>query len=192
MSAHPSPATPGLVSVAGYLAGEADSPTKHEYLGGVIYAMAGASNRHNLIASNFAGILHSALRGKPCRVYNSDTKVRIQSSTSTRFYYPDGLVVCQPNPPEDSFQDQPAVIAEVLSDATRRTDETEKRDAYLTLPSLQTLLLIDPQLPGVLLYRRADQGFTRKHHSDLDAIIPLPEIDAELPLGELYEGLETA
>lgn len=182
--------TPGLVSIADYLAGEADSPTKHEYLGGVINAMAGSSNRHNLIASNFMGIMHAALRGKPCRVFNSDTKVRINTPTSTRFYYPDAMVVCKPNPPEDSYQDQPVVIAEVLSDATRRTDESEKRDAYLTLPTLKALLLIDPQTPNVQVYRRADQGFATERHAEPHAVIPLQDLDAELVLAELYEGIE--
>ena len=189
MSVATSTGTHGLVSVADYLAAEADATTKHEYLGGVVYAMAGASNRHNIVATNLIVALGSRLRGKPCRVYNSDTKVRIQTSTSTRFYYPDGMVVCKPNPPEDSFQDQPAVIAEVLSDATRRTDEGEKRDAYLTLPTLKVLLLIDPATPDVQIYRRTDHGFITQRTADAKGVLPLPDIDIELPLDELYEGV---
>src|SRR6516162_7425823 len=104
-----------LVSVEDYLAGELDSPTKHEYLGGVVYAMAGARNAHNRIASNVLAKLDARLVGRPCQAFNSDTKIRIRMATQTRFYYPDASVVCRPNPPQDSFQDEPAAIAEVLS-----------------------------------------------------------------------------
>ena len=125
-----------LVSVEDYLAGELESPIKHEYVGGVVYAMAGARNRHNRIATNTLGFLHARLRGKSCEPYNSDTKVRIRLPTHTRFYYPDASVICRPNSEDDSYQDDPAVIAEVLSRRTRRIDEGEKKDAYLTIPSL--------------------------------------------------------
>ncbi len=138
--------TPDFISVADYLAGEADSPVRHEYLGGVVYAMAGASNRHNLVATNFAGICTPPSAASPAGSTTATPRSASIRATSTRFYYPDGLVVCKPNPPEDSFQDQPVVVAEVLSDATRRTDESEKRDAYLTLPTLKgcSLSIHDP------------------------------------------------
>src|SRR5262249_38270851 len=112
-----------LISVDDYLAAELTSPIKHEYLGGVVYGMAGARNVHNAIASNTLGATHSRLRGHKCRPYNSDTKVRIRYPTHVRFYYPDASVVCVTNPPASSFQDHPAVIAEVLSRNTRRIDE---------------------------------------------------------------------
>src|SRR3989449_10050858 len=97
-----------LVSVDEYLAGELVSPVKHEYLGGVVYAMAGARNVHNLIASNVLGSLHTRLRGRRCRAYNPDTKIRIRLPAHVRFYYPDVSVICRPNPQTDSFQDEPA------------------------------------------------------------------------------------
>src|SRR5438067_643283 len=131
-----------LISVDDYLAGELKSPSKHEYLGGVIYAMAGARNLHNLIASNALVALGSRLRGRLCRAFNSDTKVRVRLPAHVRFYYPEVSVVCRPNSPTESFQDEPAVIIEVLSRATRRIDEGEKKDAYLTIPSLSVYLLV--------------------------------------------------
>lgn len=96
-----------LISVEDYLAGELDSEVKHEYWGGFVYAMAGARNVHNRVATAFLGSLHAQLQGKPCEPFNSDTKVRIQSTKRTRFYYPDGMVVCDPNPSEDTYQDHP-------------------------------------------------------------------------------------
>src|SRR3712207_5454568 len=101
------------VSVADYLAGELVSPIKHEYVGGVPYAMAGGRNTHNDIAGNIFSAMHVRLRGKGCRPYNSDTKVRIHLHGEVRFYYPDASVVCRRNPGNDSFQDEPVVIFEV-------------------------------------------------------------------------------
>jgi len=178
-----------LISARDYLAGELVSQVKHEYLGGILYAMAGARNVHNLIATNVLGSLHARLRGKPCRPYNSDTKIRIQLPTQTRFYYPDTTIICDPNPPDDSFQDQPVVIAEVLSRATRRTDEGEKKDAYLAMPSLSCYLLIEQDQPVVTLHRRTEQGFVREVLIGPDATIRLDKIDTELPLAEIYDGV---
>jgi Uma2 family endonuclease len=179
-----------LISVEDYLAGELVSPVKHEYLGGVVYAMAGARNRHNIIATNTLGALYSRLRGRRCRPFNSDTKVRVRLPTHLRFYYPDASVVCRPNPEDDSFQDEPAMIVEVLSRATRRIDEGEKKDAYLTIPSLAVYLMLDQEAAVATAFRRTEQGFVREVFAEVGAVIPLPEIEIELPLAEIYEGVE--
>jgi Uma2 family endonuclease len=179
-----------LVSVDDYLAGELASPVKHEYLGGVVYAMAGARNLHNLIASNCLGALHGRLRGKRCRAYNSDTKIRLRLPREVRFYYPDVSVICRPNPPDDSFQDEPAVLVEVLSERTRRIDEGEKKDAYVTIPSLSAYVLVEQATATAVVFRRTEQGFVREVYQGLDAVIPLREIDVELPLAEVYDAVE--
>ena len=132
------------ISVSDYLQGEITSTRKYEYVCGEVYAQAGATNTHNQIASNTQGILFSQLRGDPCQVYNSDTKIRIRSSDGVRFFYPDTLVVCESNPPEDTFQDNPVVIVEVLSPSTRRLDLGEKRDSYLKIASVDTYVLLEP------------------------------------------------
>jgi Uma2 family endonuclease len=179
-----------LISVDDYLAGELQSTVKHEYLGGVVYAMSGARNVHNLIASNTLGALHGRLRGNRCRPYNSDTKIRIRLPFQVRFYYPDVSVICRPNPQSDSFQDDPAVVVEVISDRTRRIDEGEKKDAYLTIASLSAYIVVEQESAAVVVYRRTEQGFVREVYTGLDAVIPLPEIETELPLAEVYEGVE--
>lgn len=182
---------PEIVTVEEYLSGEELAETKHEYLGGVIHAMAGATNRHNQIAGNAFASLHGRQRGKPCQPFNSDTKVRIEYPDHVRFYYPDAMVVCQGNPESDHFQNQPVVVIEILSESTRRTDMGEKRDAYLTIPSLKALLLAESDAPRVILSRRKPEGgFSSELHEGLDAVIPLPEIEAELPLAEIYERVE--
>jgi Uma2 family endonuclease len=179
-----------VISVEDYLAGELVSPVKHEYLGGVVYAMAGARNAHNVIATNVLGSLHARLRGRPCQPFNSETKIRVRLPTHVRFYYPDASVVCHSNPPDDSFQDQPVVIVEVLSKKTRRTDEGEKKDAYLTIPTLSAYLLVEQEMATVVVHRRTEQGFVREVYQGQSAIVPLPEIDAELPLAEIYDRVE--
>src|SRR5260370_20611752 len=179
-----------LVGIDDYLAGELISTVKHEYLGGVVYAMAGARNAHNLIASNTLGSLHARLRGKRCRPFNSDTKIRIRLPNQIRFYYPDVSVICRPNPQTDSFQDEPGVLFEVLSRRTRRTDEGEKKDAYQTIPTLGVYVLVEQETATVVAYRRTEHGFDRDVYQGLDAVLPLKEIEIDLPLGEIYEAVE--
>src|SRR5688572_16919694 len=123
------------ISVEDYLEGELVSKVKHEYIGGAIFAMVGARNAHNVIASNALIAFGSRLKGKTCRAFNSDTKIRIRMPDHLRFYYPDMSVICQANPLIETFQDLPVVIVEVLSEGTRRLDNGEKRDAYFTIPS---------------------------------------------------------
>ena len=81
----------------------------------------------------------------------------------------------------------------VPSDSTRRTDLGEKRDAYLTIHSLEVLLFVEPDFPEVTVHRRQPEGgFALEYHTDPGSTIPLPEIDAVLPLAELYERVEFA
>lgn len=179
-----------LIGVEDYLAGELVSRVKHEYVGGVVYAMAGARNLHNIIAGNIFATLHTKLRGQKCRPFNSDTKVRVRLPTQWRFYYPDCQVVCRQNPAEDSFQDDPVIIFEVLSNSTRRTDQGEKKDAYLTIPALCIYAVVEQETANVVVYRRTDAGFVPEVYEGLEAIIPLPEIKSELPLAEIFADVE--
>ena len=105
---------------------------------------------------------------------------------------PDGMIVCHPNPPDDSFQDNPVVIAEVISEATRRIDEGEKRDAYLTIPSLTTYLLIETDLPRVVVHRRTETVFVPEIYEGADPTIPLGDVACSIALAELYEPVEFA
>jgi Uma2 family endonuclease len=172
-----------------YLANEVRSPARHEYVGGVPYAMAGASNAHNQIATNTLLALGSRLRGKPCRAFNSDTKVRIRLPFQLRFYYPDVTVTCRPNPQHESNQDEPSLLVEVVSDDTRRIDEGEKVLAYTQIPSLQVYLLVEQRAARIVLLRRTADGFQHEEHGG-QATIPLPEIGCELPLAEVYDGID--
>ena len=178
-----------LISPEDYLDGELRSEAKHEYLSGMVYAMAGASNVHNEISGNLFAALHRRLRGKPCRPYNSDTKVRLRLRDQVRFYYPDVQVTCHPNPPDDSFQDRPLLVVEVISESTRRADEGEKRDGYLALGSLEQYLIVEPGRACVTVWRRTAERFVREVFLGLESVISLPTLGAELPLGEIYEEI---
>ncbi len=178
------------VSVADYLSGEQNALCKHEYVEGDVYAMVGATNTHNRIATNGTGSLHSQLRGRTCQVFNSDTKIRVRQTRGTRFYYPDLSVVCRVSPAGDTYQDEPVVIVEVISESTRRTDEYEKRESYLSINSLQVYIRVEQTSAAAVVDRRVDSGFEREVYIGLDAVIPLPEIECQLPLAELYEKVE--
>ncbi len=130
------------------------------------------------------------MRGRRCRAFNSDTKIRVRLPTHVRFYYLDVPVICRPNPQDDSFQDEPAVLFEVLSRRTRRIDEGEKKDAYLTIASLGAYVLIEQEMPAAVVFRRTERGFVREVYEGLDAVVPLPEIEIDLPLAEVYDGVE--
>ena len=177
------------ITVSEYLSGELIADQKHEYVDGTVYAMTGASARHNRIATNATGAIYSQLRRKSCQVFNSDMKIRVRQSRSVRFYYPDLSVVCQPNPDADLFQDNPVVIVEVLSNSTRRADEYEKREAYLTINSLSCYLMLEQDCPAVVVYRRGENGFQREDYEGLDTVIALSEIGCQLSLGEVYENV---
>jgi Uma2 family endonuclease len=152
--------------------------------------MAGERNAHNLIATDTLVALGRLLRCCPCWPYNSTTKIRIRLPAHFRFYYPEVSVICRPNSQTDLFQDEPAVLFEVLSQGTRRTDEGEKKEAYLTIPSLGAYVLIEQEFPALVVYRRTEHGIVREIYTGLDAVLQLPEIGVELPLAEIYETVE--
>lgn len=178
------------ISVEHYLAGELDLPVKHEYVGGAVDVITGAKNIHNTIADNVFAACHTRLRDHPCRPFHSDTKVHVKLRDHTRFYYPDIQVTCCPNPPDDAFQDNPCVIVEILSAATRRIDEEEKKEAYLTIDSLEAYLLIESTNQEVLLIERGDEGFQCRLFAGDDASVPLACLEFNLPLREIYEGVQ--
>ena len=177
------------IPVADYLRSELDSKRRHEYVDGVVYAMVGAKNRHNIVSTNATISMGSQLREGPCMVFNSDTKVRIRQAGGNRFYYPDVMVVCDSNPDTDTFQDKPVVVVEVISESTRRTDEKEKRDGYLSIDSLQVYIRVEQGVPCVKVDRRTDDGFESEQFEEISAIIPLPNVGIELALSELYRGV---
>jgi Uma2 family endonuclease len=179
-----------LVSPEEYLRAEELADWKHEYLNGVVYAMAGAQQEHNRIAMNIGASLHFRLAGSPCEPFGSDMKVHIEAAGDVRFYYPDVQVVCDAM--DGVYQDGPVLIAEVISESTRRIDTGEKLQGYLKLPSLQLSVLVETKSPLVVAHRRTGDLFHREVYSGKDATIPLPFLNTELPLAEIYARMNFA
>ncbi|WP_425618684.1 Uma2 family endonuclease [Anatilimnocola sp. NA78] len=175
-----------LVSPEDYLASEIDSSVKREYVAGTIHAMTGGTNNHAKIARNILATLFNALGDRHCEAFASDVRIRIRDKRDIRFYYPDASVICEQNPGHELFQDHPVLVAEVLSPSTRRIDDGEKRDAYLTIPSLQYFLVVEQDSPVVVVYRRSETGFDRQIISGLEQRIELPALSISLPLADIF------
>lgn len=120
-----------LIAESDYLQLEASSPFKSEFVAGHIYAMTGASLRHNVIVLNLAALLRAHLRGSPCRTFMSDAKLRVAKFSS--YYYPDVMVTCDPRHQRvsstDTVIETPRLLVEILSASTEATDRREKLQA---------------------------------------------------------------
>ena len=151
-----------------YLRLEAQSPLKHEYVNGEMFAMTGGTLRHNTIALNVAPALRSHLRDTPCRAFINDVRVRVERTHS--YYYPDLLVSC---PRGAQIMDlsavtveDPVLMIEVLSPAAEATDRREKLLAYRTLPSLAEYVFISQDEARVEIHRRrGDIGWGKIEYS---------------------------
>jgi Uma2 family endonuclease len=147
-----------FISVEDYLAGEAVSPIKHEYVAGEVFAMAGASDAHVTVTGNLFAVLRAHVRGGPCRVYIADMKLRVDLAQA--FFYPDVFVTCNPaDASEATAKRHPKVIIEVLSESTEGYDRGGKFAAYRRLPSLEEYVLIDSRTRSVEVFRRHPEGW---------------------------------
>ncbi len=140
------------ISAEDYLQGEMLAEFKHEYIDGEIYAMAGASEYHNLLAGNLFAELKSQLKGQPCKVFMAEMKVK----TEQCFFYPDVMVVCQADNEHDYYKTSPVIIVEVLSKTTRRFDQMVKRLRYQNIPSLEEYVLIEQDKGEIEVFSRKD------------------------------------
>ena len=170
---------------------------RSEYIDGEIINMPGASRAHNLIAGNIFGELRAQLRDSGCETYMSD--MRVSSSLTSSYFYPDVVVVCEEPRFEDDVFDillNPIILVEVLSPSTEAYDRGEKFGHYRQLASLQEYVLVSQDKVLVEHYRRQDkQGSTPVTGKDwiftdfreLKEILPLTSVQCELPLQEIYE-----
>ena len=170
-----------------YLSLERRAEFKSEYVDGVAYAMAGGSERHNLITANLIIALGVQLRDRPCRVYPSDLKVRLPNSR--KFFYPDVSVVCG----ETQFADEegdvilnPVLIVEVLSDSTEAFDRGRKFSSYQQIESLREYLLVSQGEFLVEHYLRQEAGWFYTKAAGLDAALALPTLDCRMALSDVY------
>lgn len=162
---------------------------KHELVDGQPVMMAGAARRHRRISLSMTTYLDTQLQGKKCGAFNSDTMVRIPSGN---YRFPDLGVECGDFHDEKSFEaSEPTLVVEVFSETTEGTDRTRKVEEYKTVDSIQYILLVDPNSPEVLFYRRDERNdWVFEVKSSLDALIEMPKIGLTMPLRAIYQGLE--
>lgn len=176
------------VSPEEYLLGENDRPDgqKYEYVNGQIYAMAGASRGHNLLAGNFFLALALHLRGSRCQVFQSDMRVEIQTFNDTRYYYPDVQVTCE-DETASHFNQSPCLVIEVLSGSTARKDRTEKLVGYRMIPTLQEYVLCSQDTPYVEIYRRSNEWLKESYTEG--KTFTLVSVGLEMAVDDLYTFL---
>jgi len=167
-----------------YLKGELTSEIKHEYIDGYIYAMSGASKNHDRISLNLLIKFGNHLEKSPCEPFTSDMKVK----AGTKYFYPDVTVVCQDDLTSDYFTQSPTIIVEVLSKSTRRRDETLKRMAYQTIPSLKEYVLIEQDFVDVEVCRRSE-GWVSNHYFMGDEVT-FEYIALTVSVEEIYARVE--
>ena len=179
------------VSEEEYLRLEAQSPIRHEYVNGEMFAMTGGTLRHNTIALNIASVLRGHLRSTQCRVFINDVRVRVDRAHS--YYYPDLLVSCARGAPAIDLNavtvDDPVLVMEVLSASTEATDRREKLLAYRTLASLSEYVLVSQDEARIEIHRRrGDIGWERIEYSGPETV-ELTSIGLQIGMREIYEGV---
>lgn len=175
-----------------YLAFEQTSVEKHEYFHGDMYAMTGGTEAHNLLSGNAYAALHAQLRRRPCRVYNSDQRIKVQATGL--YTYPDVTIVGG----QPQFMDRlrltllnPTVIIEVLSPSTERYDRGMKFQNYRTIPTLQEYILITQDNHRIEHYIRQETGeWLLREAVGLTAQVTIRSIDCILTLEDVYEKVE--
>lgn len=178
-----------LLTVEDYLEGEQYSEVRHEFIGGVVYAMAGGSGEHNAICLNLATVLHPHLRAKACRLFMADVKVRLRIADDDLFYYPDLMIACDPRDTDRYFKRFPRVLIEVLSETTERTDRREKFLSYTQIETLEEYVLVAQDRMEVTLFRRVNQWHPQIL-TKAELSLQLASIDFAMPLVGIYEGVQ--
>ena len=177
---------------AEYLALDRQAEHKSEYYGGEIFAMAGGSERHNLIVGNVFAGLHAQFRKRPCKVYASDMRVKV--GQAGMYAYPDVAAVCGEVRFDDEQRDtllNPSVIVEVLSESTEGYDRGKKFEYYRRLDSLVEYVLVAQDAHHVEHYvRQADNRWLLSEYASAQDAISLPSISAHLSLAEIYDKVE--
>lgn len=171
-----------------YLAIEREAEYKNEYLDGEIFAMTGASRKHNLISVNISREISQQLRARPCEAYASEMRVRIPKRG---YMYPDVVVVCGEPQFEDDHLDtllNPTVLIEILSESTERYDRGRKFGLYRTIESLAEYVLVAQDEYRVEQYAKQPDGrWLLSDHRSPEDVVELTSIQCALALREVYE-----
>lgn len=173
-----------------YIENERRSEFRSEYLAGEIFAMSGATRKHNVIALNIAEKLRAHRKGGTCEVFASD--MRIEVNPTGLYTYPDVIMVCGQPQFKDANEDtllNPTVLIEVLSSSTASYDRGEKFEHYGALPSLTDYLLVSQDRAAIEQRVRTEHEWQLTFHYGLEAVVPLPAVGCQLRLADVYEGI---
>jgi len=175
-----------------YLALERQAETKSEYYGGEVFALAGASPRHNLITGNVLAGLHNQLKRGDCQVYPSDMRIKVPQIPY--YSYADVTVVCGKPQLEDEHEDNllnPIVLVEVLSRSTERRDRTSKFESYRRIETLREYILIAQDTFRVEQYtKQPDGAWLFSETTDAHSTLKLASIGCELSLSDIYARVD--
>lgn len=177
----------GHISLEEYFKLEETSDIKYEYYQGKVFAMAGASENHNLIFTAIYLSLGNLLDGKSCRPYSSDFRLKVEAVNV--YTYPDISVICGETRLADGRQDvftNPTVLIEILSESTEAYDRGKKSEFYRRIPSLREYLLIAQDKTHVERYRRQDHDWLLTEFWALDELVALDSIECSLSLEAIY------
>lgn len=173
-----------------YLAFERDAKEKHQYVGGEVFAMAGASPRHNGLVGALVARIFQALGAGPCRVFPSDLKIYVPSFDT--FTYPDVSVVCGPLEFHEDTTDvvtNPRVLFEVLSESTERYDRGDKAEGYRAIPSVLDHLFIAQHKAHVEHYARQGDGSWTLREASAGGRVTIASVPMVLDVDALYAGV---
>ncbi len=182
--------TERTMTVTEYLEWEVRQELKHEYIDGVIIEMTGGTFTHTRIKTNLGGLLFARLDFSDFVLCNSDMRVRV---SPTRYVYPDFSVVRGEARLEDDKELtllNPVFVVEVTSPSSATRDRVDKLGYYLEVPSIQAYLIVEQDRPSAHLHTRADDGWKLQIFDSPADVIPLPLLNCELPLEQVYRGIE--
>lgn len=174
-----------------YLELEKSSEYKSEYYKGEIFAMAGASALHNRLVRNLTGLFWEKFRNRPCNVYASDLRVRVDATSL--YTYPDLVIVCGKEEYLDNSLDtltNPTIIFEVLSDSTEKYDRGQKFSFYREISSLQEYILVSSREKKLEKFKRVDSGNWLFSESKEGELFQIESIEAILNLEDVYEKVD--
>lgn len=172
-----------------YLELEKSSEYKSEYYKGEIFAMAGASALHNRLVRNLTGLFWEKFRNRPCNVYASDLRVRIDATS----LYPDLVIVCGKEEYLDNSLDtltNPTIIFEVLSDSTEKYDRGQKFSFYREIPTLQEYILVSAREKKLEKFKRMNSGNWLFSESKEGELFQIESIETFLNLEDVYEKVD--
>lgn len=172
-------------TVETFLAWEEHQELRYEFDGLRIIAMTGGTSAHGAIQINVVLAVGNRLRGKPCRLHGSNLKIRVMDSIR----YPDAFVSCTPIGQDDTVVHEPVVIFEVASASTAFIDRGAKNREYAGTASVRRYVMLEQRAVMATVYERAGEDWVGHIFRSGDTL-PMPEIGIELPLDELYEGLD--